>query len=161
MLIRRDLVEPYRSPSAESIPDAFKAQDGTWTGFAARARVLLVNSELVPAGEAPRSIRDLAKPRWKAKVAIANPLFGTTTMHVAALSSVWGETATRDFLDALKENDVRIASSNGEVKRLVVSGEVAVGLTDTDDAHHAVQESICTILRRARKLPSSRSKKAR
>ena len=35
---------------------------------------------------------------------------------------------------------VRIASSNGEVKRLVVAGEVAFGLTDTDDANEARKE---------------------
>ena len=40
-------------------------------------------------------------------------------------------------MDALKQNDVHIASSNGEVKRLVVGGEVAIGLVDTDDAEEA------------------------
>jgi iron(III) transport system substrate-binding protein len=107
---------------------------------AARARVLLVNRKLVPAGEMPRSIRELADPRWKGKGAIANPLFGTTTMHVAALFVHWGEPVARTFLDALKANGVRIASSNGEVKRLVVAGEVAFGLTDTDDANEAAKE---------------------
>jgi iron(III) transport system substrate-binding protein len=140
LLMRRNLVEPYRSSSADSIPTAFKAIDGAWTGFAARARVLLVNTALVAPGEAPSTIRALAEPRWKGRAAIANPLFGTTTMHIAALSAAWGEARAREFLAALKENDVRIASSNGEVKRLVVSGEVAFGLTDTDDAHHALQE---------------------
>jgi iron(III) transport system substrate-binding protein len=43
-------------------------------------------------------------------------------------------------MNQLKANGVRIASSNGEVKRLVVSGEVAVGVTDTDDAHEALKE---------------------
>jgi iron(III) transport system substrate-binding protein len=72
-------------------------------------------------------------------VAIASPLFGTTTIHVAALFAVWGEERTRAFLNELRSNGVRIASSNGEVKRLVVSGEVAFGLTDTDDAHEALE----------------------
>jgi iron(III) transport system substrate-binding protein len=72
---------------------------------------------------------------------MANPLFGTTTIHVAALFASWGEAETRAFLERLKANDVRIASSNGEVKRLVVSGEVAFGLVDTDDAHEAAQEA--------------------
>ena len=43
------------------------------------------------------------------------------------------------FVAALKENQVRIASSNGEVKRLVIAGEVVFGLTDTDDAFVAMQ----------------------
>lgn len=139
-LVKRGLVEPYVSPQAAGLPASARAADGTWTGFAARARILLVNKSRVPPGEMPRSIRDLGNPRWRGQTTLANPLFGTTTMHVAALFSVWGEERTRAFLNDLRQNGVRIASSNGEVKRLVVAGEVAFGLTDTDDANEALRE---------------------
>jgi iron(III) transport system substrate-binding protein len=137
VLMKRGLVEPYASPNAAAIPAAFRAPDGAWSGLAARARILLVNKNRVPAGEGPRTVRDLAAPRWKGQTAIANPLFGTTTMHVAALFAAWGDDRARRFLDDLKANGVRIASSNGEVKRLVAAGEAAFGLTDTDDADEA------------------------
>ena len=140
LLVKRGLAEPYISPSAAGIPAAFKAADGTWTDFAARARVLLVNKKRVSPGEMPRSVRDLADPRWKGQTAIANPLFGTTTMHVAALFTTWGEEQARAFLTSLKANNVRVASSNGEVKRLVATSEVAFGLADTDDAFEALKE---------------------
>ena len=139
LLVDRRLVEPYASKEAREIPPGFRATDGTWTGFAARARVLLVNREKLGETELPRSVRDLAAPRWRGQAAIANPVFGTTTMHVAAWFSAWGAEEAKGFLAALKENEVRVASSNGEVKRLVVAGEVTFGLTDTDDAFVAVQ----------------------
>jgi iron(III) transport system substrate-binding protein len=139
LLVQRGLGEPYVSPSAAGLPAGMRAADGAWTGFAARARVLLVNRSRVPAEAMPRSIRDLAAPRWRGQTAIANPLFGTTTMHVAALFAKWGERDAKQFLEELKANQVRIASSNGEVKRLVVAGEFAFGLTDTDDANEAVK----------------------
>jgi iron(III) transport system substrate-binding protein len=140
LLIERGFVEPYLSPEAQGLPAGLRSGDGSWTGVAARARVLLVNRRLVAQEEMPRSIRDLADPRWAGKAAIANPLFGTTTMHVAALFAKWGSAEAQAFLEALKANGVLIASSNGEVKRLVVSGEVAFGLTDTDDANEARKE---------------------
>ncbi len=140
LLMTRGLVEPYPSPQASAVPNAFRGEDGAWTGLAARARVLLVNTERLAGGERPASIRDLADPRWRGDAAIANPLFGTTTMHVAALAAEWGDAEARSFLERLRENEVRIASSNGEVKRLVASGQVAFGLTDTDDAHVALAE---------------------
>jgi len=140
LLVDRGMVEPYLAPNAAGIPARFKAADGTWTGFAARARVLLVNTKQVAPAAMPRSIKDLADPRWKARTAIANPLFGTTTMHAAALFATWGDERARAFFDDVKANDVRIAGSNGEVKRLVASGEIAFGLTDTDDAHEALDE---------------------
>lgn len=138
VLIKRGLVAPYVSPNAASIPPTFRASDGAWTGFAARARILLVNKNRLSGSPMPRSVRDLADPRWRGSTAIANPLFGTTTMHVAALFGTWGEEQGRTFLQALRENQVRVASSNGEVKRLVVAGEVVFGLTDTDDAQEAL-----------------------
>lgn len=139
VLVDRGLIEAYVSPQAQAIPSDFKAADGTWTGFAARARVLLVNRERLGERNLPRSVRDLVDPQWKGEAAIANPLFGTTTIHAAAWFSAWGEEDAKAFLTALKGNQVRIASSNGEVKRLVASGEVTFGLTDTDDAFVALQ----------------------
>jgi iron(III) transport system substrate-binding protein len=140
LLIKRGLVQPYASPNAADVPGTMRAADGTWTGFAARARVLLVNKSRIAGGEMPKSIRDLADARWRGQTAIANPLFGTTTMHISALFAAWGEADAKRFLDQLKTNQVRVASSNGEVKRLVVAGEVAFGLTDTDDANEALKE---------------------
>ncbi|HYU15061.1 MAG TPA: extracellular solute-binding protein [Candidatus Acidoferrum sp.] len=140
VLMKRGLVDLYVSPAAAAIPEPFKAADGSWTGLAARARVLLVNRTRVPAGSGPRSVRDLLDPRWKGQVAIANPVFGTTTMQVAGLFTAWGDERGRAFLDGLRANDVRMAGSNGEVKRLVASGEVAFGLADTDDAHEAMAD---------------------
>src|SRR3546814_11523791 len=61
-------------------------------------------------------------------------------MHAAALVATLGEDEASRFFEALKANDVRIAGSNGEVRRLVVAGEVTFGLTDTDDAYEAVKD---------------------
>ncbi len=143
LLISRGLVSPYISPEAAALPVGLRAADGTWTGLAARARVLLVNTdlvspELVSPEDMPTSVLDLTSPRWRGRAAIANPLYGTTTMHVAALFTAWGDQRAREYLEALQANGVLIASSNGEVKRLVAAGEVAFGLTDTDDAHQAL-----------------------
>jgi iron(III) transport system substrate-binding protein len=140
LLVKRGMVEPYVSPNAAGLPAGLRAPDGMWTGFAARARVLLVNKSKVSAAEMPASIRDLTNEKWRGKATMANPLFGTTTMHVAALFATWGDENARKFLNDLKANALRIASSNGEVKRLVVAGEVAFGLTDTDDANEAIKE---------------------
>ncbi len=139
-LIKRGMAAPIDARGLAGIPAAFRGADRRWAGSAARARVLLVNTNLVPQKQTPRSIRALADPRFKGRAALANPLYGTTTMHMAALFTHWGDARARAFLRQLKTNEVRVAASNGEVKRLVVSGEVAFGLTDTDDANEALKE---------------------
>ncbi|MDN3513146.1 MAG: extracellular solute-binding protein [Candidatus Brocadia sp.] len=136
----KGLLSPYFSSAAADIPKMYKDEDGHWTGFSARARVILYNTNLVNFDERPQSLFDLTKPVWRGQVAIANPLFGTTSIHTAALFLVLGEEKAKKFLNDLKANGVKIVSSNGEVKRLVARGEVKVSITDTDDANVAIKE---------------------
>lgn len=108
-------------------------------GFGIRGRVLAVHSPSVPETERPRRVEDLADPRWKGKVAIGRPLFGTTSTHFAALHAQWGEARFTSFLKALKANGVMILPGNGDVRDAVVAGRAVVGLTDTDDAVGALR----------------------
>src|SRR5262249_30246908 len=75
--------------------------------------------------------------RFKGKACLANPLFGTTSMHAAALFQVLGGDEARKFFEDFAANGGKVLSSNGEVKRRVGEGEYAVGLTDTDDYNEA------------------------
>ncbi|HHQ14147.1 MAG TPA: extracellular solute-binding protein, partial [Chromatiales bacterium] len=110
---------------------------GHWTGFSARARVLIYNRNRIPQEQVPRSVMDLLDERFRGAVCIANPLFGTTSMHAAALFAVLGEGQATAFFDGFVDNGGVVLSSNGEVRRRVASGEFALGITDTDDANVA------------------------
>jgi len=134
------LLAAYDSPAGRAYPAMFQAQDHTWFGFAARARVLLVNTEMVDESQRPRSIHDLADPRWQGKVGLAKPLFGTTATHAACLFAAWGDDEARAYFMSLKQNDVQILASNKQVAVAVAAGQLAFGLTDTDDAIIEVEQ---------------------
>ena len=138
VLQSRGVLAPYRSPSASDIPPTFKDPDGYWTSFSARVRVIAYNTTLVPEKEAPASVLDLAEPKWKGQVAIADPRFGSTSFHVAALYVSLGDEKADDFFRRLKANSVKIVGGNSVVRDMVVKGEVKVGLTDTDDVNVAL-----------------------
>ena len=130
LLRQKGIAAAYVSPNAAGIPDHFKDPQGYWTGFSARARLLVVN----PAAKTkPASIEAYTNPAWKAKGVIANPLFGTTTAQVAALFAAWGDDKAKTFLDRLKKNGVKVSTSNGESADLVASGEFEFALVDSDD----------------------------
>jgi iron(III) transport system substrate-binding protein len=133
-LARKGVYEPYESPDAAPFPDWTKAKDHTWQAFAARARVLVVNTNLVPAAARPKSLLDLTDPKWTGKVAIAKPQFGTTATQAACLFEVLGPDAAKAFYRGLKANDVRVVAGNKQTAQGVARGDFAVGLTDTDDA---------------------------
>ncbi len=138
VLKKMGLLAPYISPSAAEIPGKFRDRDGFWTGIAARARVIIYNKDVVNSGEVPRSIQEFLNPKWRGKAGIGLPMFGTTATQAAALFTLWGEDRGRDFFRQLKENKTAIVAGNAQVKDLVSSGELAFGLTDTDDAHIAL-----------------------
>jgi iron(III) transport system substrate-binding protein len=133
-LEEKGLLETYMSPAATSFPEMYRSPTGTWHGFAGRARVLIVNTKLVKDDERPKSILDLADPKWKGKVGIARPIAGTTATHVACLFAAWGEDKAKEFLRSLRANDVQILGGNKQVALAAASGQIAFGLTDTDDA---------------------------
>ena len=140
VLKNKGITRAYKSVVAEGIDAIFKDADNHWTGFSARARVLIYNKSMLKDSLIPESIFDLTKKEYKGNFAIANPLFGTTTFHIAALFSSLGDAKAMQLLYDLKNNNVVIATSNGDVKKRVISGEVACGLTDTDDAFEAIKE---------------------
>ena len=131
---------PYRSPNAAGLPPQFSDAEGYWTALSARARIILYNKNLVPAGTEPKALADFLAPQWTGKTCLANPLFGTTSMHAAALFETLGDAKAREFFTGLRANEVKVLSSNGEVKRRVGDGEFAFGLTDTDDANEALKD---------------------
>ena len=140
VLKSRDVLAPYRSPSAKGIPESLIDPEGYWTGFSARMRVIAYNTKTVTPNAAPQSIFDLADPKWKGQVAMADPRFGSTSFHVAALYALAGDEKMDDFFRRLKANGVRIVDGNSVVRDLVTRGEVKVGLTDTDDVNVALED---------------------
>ncbi|MBU0677023.1 MAG: extracellular solute-binding protein [Verrucomicrobia bacterium] len=133
-LKKKGLLQPCSPDHAELYPDTFKDPDGEWYGFAARARVIIVNTNNVSTEDIPRSVDDLAGPRFKGRAGIAKPLFGTTASHVACLFTLLGPETARDKLLHLKGNEISVESGNKSCALKVAQGHLDAALTDTDDA---------------------------
>jgi len=140
VLVTRKVSQPYLSPQAAGLPAQFSEPGGHFTSFSARTRVIIYNTNLVKAAELPTSVFDLVDARFRGRVCLANPLFGTTSMHAAALFQSLGDVKAREFFDGLTRNDVKMLSSNGEVRRRVAAGDFALGLTDSDDVNVAMTD---------------------
>jgi iron(III) transport system substrate-binding protein len=133
-LKKMGLLEVYHVNASESFPAAYRSSDDDWYGFAARARVIIVNTELLPDQKSwPDSIEDFADQKWKGQAAIAKPLFGTTATHAAVLFAEKGTEDASNFFLRLKQVSA-IEAGNKQVALAVGQGRYAFGLTDTDDA---------------------------
>lgn len=130
------LLQPHLSLSASDIPEQYKDPQGFWTGFAARARVIVYNPDLVQENDAPHNLEDFADPKFKGmKLGIAKPIFGTTYTHFCVLYAMWGEERFLAFLDGLKANGVQILDGNAVCMKSVAAGTLAAAFTDSDDAN--------------------------
>lgn len=138
------LLAPYASPGAADFPAWTHGPRQTWQAFAARARILIVNDQ-VPKAERPRNVGDLLQPKWKGKVAMAKPMFGTTATHMACLAAKLGLTNADQIFAQLKEN-VAVLAGNKDVAEAVAAGRYLVGLTDTDDAIIEVRRGLPVII---------------
>ncbi len=130
------LLAAYDSPSAREIPETFRDPQRRWTGFAARARVYIVNTTLADPAEI-KTMWDLFDPRWRGKVAMARPLAGMTNTHMTALYLTLGEAEGRRYVETAAklaaDGGLNLATGNAHVMRLVREGQAAFGWTDTDD----------------------------
>ena len=116
----------------------WRGEEGRWFAFAPRARVLAYAPSRLTVEEVPGSWAELSDPRWRGRLAMADPRFGTTSGHLGALQAYWSAHAEPErfdaWLDGLAANQVAILTSgNAGVVDGVASGEYALGMTDTDD----------------------------
>ncbi len=128
------LLQEFPVPSDEDLPEMYRSPRSTWHALASRARVLIVNTELTKDDQLPRSIRDLVDRRWRGRAGMARPLTGTAATQAACLFAKWGPQAAEQFFLEVKDNRVQLMGSNKQVAVAVGAGQLAFGLTDSDDA---------------------------
>ena len=139
-LAREGLLEPYlATKTPDGIPTNWPAAladpNGYWHGFALRGRVIGYNTNRVPAAGAPKSLEDVLDPKWKGRLVMASPAFGTTGGDVASWFAHYGSDRARQILQRLRDNGVRLVSDNSTAVRMVRTGQADICFTDTDDIY--------------------------
>ncbi len=134
-LARQGLLSSYHSGATVGWPELHADPNGRWYGFALRARVIAYGTERVSAEEAPKSLEDCLDEKWKGRLVMAAPEFGTTGGDVASWFAHYGPERARQILEALKANEIRIVSGNSTAVKMVATGQADVCFTDTDDVY--------------------------
>lgn len=130
------VLQPYTSPEAHRIPDKFKDPEHFWTGFAARLRVFLINTDNIADSQA--AVQKLLEGDSLKRVTIAKPQFGTTLSHYSAIAADEGLEALQQWHASQRERGIREVRGNSMTRDLVAEGVCDVGYTDTDDAFGAI-----------------------
>jgi len=136
-LAREGLLSAYESDKTENWPALFVDPNTRWHGFGLRARVIAYNTQRVSAEQAPRSLEDCLDSKWKGRLVMASPEFGTTGGDVASWFVHYGTGRAIEILHALKLNEIRLVSGNSTAVRTVTTGQADICFTDTDDVYAA------------------------
>lgn len=132
---REGYLEPFESNVTASWPKTFMDEDKRWYAFGLRGRVIGYNANHVTAAEAPDCLEDVLQGKWKNRVVMARPQFGTTGGDIASWFVLYGQQGAEEILRGLKENGIKIVDGNSTAVRMVATGQADVCFTDTDDVY--------------------------
>lgn len=142
MAANADLLEPYTVADDAKIAAIYKKgmAGGRITPNNVTPMVIVYNTKLLPAGEAPKTWRSLTEPRWMDKIAYAAAdKSGSSFTILATLLTVFGDTdAGWKVVEDIMKN-AKILPSSSRVPKGVADGEYHAGLTYEDAAMRQVK----------------------
>lgn len=114
----------------EPVPANLRGRGNGWVGLSARARVIVVHAG-VPEAERPRSVFDLADPRWRGRVGLTNASNESFVAGLSVYQAAAGERRAEQWLRGLKANVGNdVYPRHGAVVADVAAGRRAVGLVN-------------------------------
>ncbi|MCF6324094.1 MAG: extracellular solute-binding protein [Gammaproteobacteria bacterium] len=123
------LFQPLPKNIVDVIDPELRAEDDTWVGLSARARVLVANTKVDTSFV--KSVFDLADPRLKGRIAVTHSGNGSFIAGVTVYMEAAGVEKTRKWLEGVKKNaDGRTFNKHSKVVKAVASGKRAIGLVN-------------------------------
>ncbi|WP_207261249.1 extracellular solute-binding protein [Desulfovibrio sp. Huiquan2017] len=131
LLKQQGVLAPYRPGEADKYP-GWASADGVIQQFGIEYVGLIYNKELVKPEDAPKRYQDLADPKWKDRIVMANPTTHATTISwlVGLKENVFkSEAEWMDFVKGLAANRPMFVTSFGPTPAPIESGEKAIGIS--------------------------------
>jgi iron(III) transport system substrate-binding protein len=113
----------------ERVPPRFRAPGKRWVGLSGRARVVAYNTDTLRESDLPQTIWGYTQARWRGKIGVP-PTNASFQAFVSAMRLRVGDDRTRDWLVALKANDVKFYPSNSRVLTAIAAREIELGFVN-------------------------------
>ena len=100
----RKLDPAFFAEMSKIVPMQWRDRDGYWLGVVLRARTALVNKAMVPDAERPKSLMDLADPKWRGRMTIRSASNVYNRSLLAYMIYRHGEPAATRWAKGIVEN---------------------------------------------------------
>ncbi len=112
----------------EQVPSRYSSDAGDWVGVAARETVMVYDPKQIKESELPKSILELAEPRWGGKLAIA-PSEPDFVPVLSAIEELDGKARAKAWLEGFKANAKHYNDNEGIIAA-VDAGQVGAGIVN-------------------------------
>jgi iron(III) transport system substrate-binding protein len=126
-LTKQDMLARLPADVLDLVDPRYRADDGSWIGTSARARVIVYDPDQVAEADVPDSVFELTEPQWKGKVGIS-PSNASFEAFVTAMRVLHGEDKARQWLEGMAANDVQLFDNNVLILNAAEDGVIALGL---------------------------------
>jgi iron(III) transport system substrate-binding protein len=127
----KGLLAPVDKTTLASVPAKYSSPSGDWVGVSARASALVYNTDEITPARLPKSVMDLADPKWQGKISFAP---GETDFQpiVTSVAKTVGDQGALTWLAGMKANlKGHDYPDNETIVAKVNSGDVEMGLINT------------------------------
>lgn len=131
LLKERGILARYRAPAAAGYPEWTRKDDRIQL-FGIEYVGLIYNKERVKAADVPKRYQDLAHPKWKGKIVMANPANHPSTISwlIGLKENVFKSDAEwMAFVKGLAANAPMLVASFGPTPAPIASGEKLIGIS--------------------------------
>ncbi len=130
-LQERGRLTPVAPATLAKVPTRYNSPQGKWVGVSARVSVMDYNTNDLTKAELPTSVMDLADPKWKGKIGLAQ---GESDFFpiVVSIQRTYGTEAASKWLSAVKAN----AGSNLYPDNETLTNEINLGHVELGIINH-------------------------
>lgn len=130
--LKQGLLEPYNPANARHFPKKLAKPVGYLNYVWASMYVIAYNKKKVSADQAPRTWKDATDPKWKKRIAIADP---KTAAGARLFLDIAYEKYGWEYFRALSKNQPLLVKSIAALPRLLLAGEADVTLVAAESDH--------------------------
>ena len=137
------LLDSYIPEEADKVRSEFRDEEGYWISKGLTVVGFLVNEGLLEEKglETPRTWAELADPKYKDEIMMANPaISGTNYGAVKGILDMYGEEEGWEYLEKLNENIPFYGKRGKDPEEKTVAGEFAIGIIPADKSSFTAAE---------------------
>ena len=136
-----DLYTPLPSSITDRVLPEYELESGVGVSTTGMLNTIFYNPDLVSKGDAPTSWEDLADPKWKGKIYIANPASSGSAFSVVA---DWVTVGGWELVEKIAPNLVVVEGSAAPFQA-VVNGEAEIAVMNESFLTYAEDPNVVTV----------------